>query len=605
MKKIIKVVIALLCVLATLSGTVGCREQGGVVVDEGKVSLLVGNFKGGYGSAWLNKAVSRFEAQYADVDFGGGKKGVQVIVDDNARYSGDMTSKLSGYPQHVILAENVNYYDMVNVSDATSKYLVDISDVVNTPVNKDFITGATSGSDSYTVADIMNSSMKDYLDAGNDTYYGVPFYEATVGIVYDLDVFEKYGFFFAAEGYGDSEGVIQDVEGNWIGASGTVLGNASSMTYEQALAAGVKLGNGPDGQSGTYDDGCPATYDDFFKMCLRMDARDVFPLTWPGTPEIQRYLNYLAYNLWTDYEGVDQMSLNYTLNGTATDLIEMSSYNSEDGSYEVESVAITDKNGYELQRQAGKYEAINFIKRILSDERNYDAATCIGEVGQKDAERRFILSALPEEKDRAMLIDGSWWQNEASSIFSDMAVDYGNDAYRVENRRYGMLPLPKANESKVGEGNTLSFNTATVIVVNKASVKDDVTLTVAKQFIKFLHTHESLYEFNKITASARPYDYTLTETELSSLTSVAKQNYELHTATDFVFSYSKHPIVRKNPARFACSGYLVFEAFDNLESILAQRFINNPSTTSWQYFTSMVNDHGKQFWDTNFGDDFT
>lgn len=600
MKKLSKMIASLLSVCLLAGTAAACRDGGDdVVIDETKVQLLVGNFDGGYGNAWLNKAVNRFTQKYADYDFGGGKKGVQVTIDDDSRYSGAMQTNMSSFPQHVILAENVNYYDMVDITDGSSKYLYDISDVVTTPINQDLITGQTESgkeADGKTIKEIMNSSMRDYLDVtGSDKYYGVPFYEATVGIVYDLDIFEKYGFYFAAEGYGDEEGFIQDKNGNWIGENGTVLGNVESMSYEEAIDAGLMLGNGPDGAADTYDDGCPATYDDFFKMCIRMSQRNVFPLTWAGTPDVQRYLNYLAYNLWTDYEGVENMNVNYSLSGKAN-LIDMASYNAETGAYNVVEADITPANGYELQRQAGKYESINFIKRILSDERNYDAATCIGDIAQQDAERRYILSALPDQKDRAMLIDGSWWQNEASDIFFKMAVEYSNDAYRAENRRYGMLPLPKANAEKVGKGNALAYNTATVIVINKKAVKDEVTLKVAKQFIKFLHTYESLAEFTATTASARPYDYELEPADLNKLTSVAEQNYELHKATDFVFTYSKQPIVRKYHNRFSCSGYLVYEAFSSTAETISSKFIAEPNTTAWDYFKSMVEDHDEAFW---------
>ena len=603
MKKLSKIIAGLLLVCLLTGTAAACRGGDDVQVDETKVQLLIGNYDGGYGSVWLKKAVDRFVKKYENYDFGNGKKGVQITVDNNSRYSGAMQASMANFPQHVILAENVNYYDMVDITDGSSKYICDISDVVNTPINKDLITGETESGhadDGKTIAQIMNSSMGEYLDVtGNGKYYGVPFYEATVGIVYDLDVFEKYGFYFAAEGYGDKEGFIQDTSGNWIGKNGAVLGNAQTMTYEEAVEAGLKLGNGPDGAPSTYDDGCPATYDDFFKMCLRMNARGVIPLTWPGNPEVQRYLNYLAYNMWTDYEGAKNMGVNFSLSGKAN-LIDMNSYNSATGEYTVTEETIDAQTGYKLQRQAGKYESINFIKRILSDARNYDPETCISDISQTDAERRYILSALPDQTDRAMLIDGSWWQNEASNIFSDMAVDYDNDAYRAENRRYGMLPLPKANAAKVGKGNALAFNTASVIVVNKKAVKDDVTLKVAKQFVKFLHTHESFVEFTSTTSSARPYEYTLSEAELGKLNSVAKQNYELHTATDFVFSYSKQPIVRKYYNRFSCSGYLVYEAFGNATNIISQKFIAEPKTTAWDYFKSMVEDHGEKFWNDTY-----
>ena len=109
-----------------------------------------------------------------------------------------------------------------------------------------------------------------------------------------------------------------------------------------------------------------------------MNARDVFPLTWPGAQETLRYLNYLAYNLWTDYEGVDQMGLNYSLSGTASDLIKLDTYNAATGTYETESVAVTDANGYELQRQ-GRRKTVHSLRRSRHQ-------------GQSDAYRRKLVA---------------------------------------------------------------------------------------------------------------------------------------------------------------------------------------------------------------------
>lgn len=606
MKKIVNAIAVALSLVACGSTMSACQRETGVTIDTGKVQLLVGNFKGGYGKLWLNKAKERFEAKYENYDFGNGKKGVQVIIDDNVRYAGAIETQITGYPQHVILGENLNYYNLTDINEKSSKYVVDMTDVVTTPINYDMITGKTDadyGAGDETIEEIMNPSMREYLDiGGSGSYFGIPFYEATVGIVYDIDVFEKYGFYYAAEGYGDADGYVQDAEGNWIGENGKVLGNASSMSFAEAKAAGMKLSKGPDDQEGTYDDGTPATYVDFFALCERMSVRKVIPLTWPGSPEIQRYLNYLAYNLWTDYEGMDQMKLNFSLNGKATDLIDMGSYNVETGEYATYEADITDANGYLLQQQAGKFEAINFIYKLVKNSSYYDSSTCLADTSQAEAERRFLLSALPDQQDRAMLIDGSWWQNEARDIFADMAVDYG-EQYSAANRRFGLLPLPKANEEKVGQKAALAFNTATLILINKKTTTDETVMRIAKQFVKFLHTHESLYEFNEITGSARPYSYTLNEEESNGLNSVAKQNYELHSATDFVFTYSQTPIVRKTPERFSCSGYLVFQSGGNLNEILSLTFSNQPNLTSWDYFKSMVEDHGESFWNNNFAND--
>ena len=116
-----------------------CRGGSDIVINEGMVQLLVGNFDGGYGTTWFNDVEERFEAKYADYDFGNGKVGVQIIADHNDRYSGAVDTKISGWAQHVILAENLNYYNLADIDDKTSRFIQDITDVVTTPLMPDQI----------------------------------------------------------------------------------------------------------------------------------------------------------------------------------------------------------------------------------------------------------------------------------------------------------------------------------------------------------------------------------------------------------------------------------------------------------------------------------
>lgn len=608
MKNMRKALSLFVCVLLAAGAFTGCRrtEPGEEPRNEDATQLLVGNFDGGYGDAWLKEVKARFEEKYKNVSFEEGKTGVQVIIDTNDKYQGSaVAQQIVSWPQHVILAEAIDYYQIVGTNAKRTK-VADITDVVTTPMNYDFITGGTDPSlpeETYTIESIMNPSMKEYFrQESTEKYYGVPFYEATVGFVYDIDLFEEYGFYYCADGYGDSAGFAQDAGGNWMGKGGAVLGAKGSMTFDQAKAAGMKLSDGPDGRSGTYDDGMPATYDEFFALCERIEARGCEALTWPGEREVQRYLNYLAYNLWADYEGAEQMQLNYSLSGTATDLVDMTSFDAATGKFNTYSETITDANGYLLGQQAGKYYAVDFIKRLVSNTNCYDESNCFTDgVTQYSTETLFVNSAYPNDnlKSRAMMIDGSWWQSEASQIFEDMAEAYG-DEWKAENRRFGMLALPKATEAKVGTASTRAFNTSTAILINVKTTGDENILKLAKQFIKFMHTHESLYQFNKVTGTAKPYDYTLSDEELSTLTSVAKQNYEMHSSTDYVFSYSQNPIVRADIQYFCSSGYYVFQANDSQFEILSLSFKENPSWSSWDYFSSMVTDRGQAWWTSKF-----
>jgi len=212
MKRFCKFFALIVSVFLACSTFFACGRGGstGNKVDNTKIQLLVGAQAGGGGEAWLTEVIERFEEKYKDVDFGNGKTGVHVEPAHQTYFSGkDISSKIGTWPQHVIMCENMNYYDLVEKNT-----LVDISDVVTTPINQDVITGQVDtsfGAGNDSLKSIMNASMEEYLNVGGTgVYYGVPYYEATIGVVYDIDVFEKYGFYYAADGYGDSDGFIQD-----------------------------------------------------------------------------------------------------------------------------------------------------------------------------------------------------------------------------------------------------------------------------------------------------------------------------------------------------------------------------------------------------------
>ena len=82
------------------------------------------------------------------------------------------------------------------------------------------------------------------------------------------------------------------------------------------------------------------------------------PVTWTGE-NYKDYLNYLIQALATDYEGLEQSMLNYTLTGTA-ELV-----TGFEGNMPVtESKEITPENAWQLYAQAGKYYALDFVKTL-------------------------------------------------------------------------------------------------------------------------------------------------------------------------------------------------------------------------------------------------
>ena len=85
---------------------------------------------------------------------------------------------------------------------------------------------------------------------------------------------------------------------------------------------------------GTYDDGLPATWNDFVFLMEEMIRRGITPFTWAN---MSYYRTAMLKALWANYEGYDDYLLNYSFNGTHSSLGE-----------------IREDNGYILQNQGGK-----------------------------------------------------------------------------------------------------------------------------------------------------------------------------------------------------------------------------------------------------------
>ena len=516
MKKILVVFLALLVSFSTIS----CGRRG-EKVDKTKTQLYVATFDGGFGSSWMEAVETRFEAKYANVSFENGKKGVQIIAKpERALTNETLVAKLSGMKQDVIFTEAVSYYEL-----QSRGLFYDITDAVTKPINYDFVTGKIDENDPETKSiqeKMTNSAHKDYF-ADNGKYYGLPFYEATYGIVYDINLFEEYKLYFAADG-------------NFIKKSDQ------------------KRSNGPDGKTGveggvdySADDGLPATYEEFFKLCDYMaDVKGITPITWNGVSAA--YVNALVESLQCDYEGEEQMRLNYTANGTANSLVKKIN---GDGSIELEApTAITAENGYlTWTKQAGKYYGLKFAEQLIKNEKYYDKGK-VASTGymQTDAQNALIMDRhIDGKKPVAMLIDGSWWLNESKSSFEAASKRFGEQA-SLKGSKYGLMPLPKATANEVGEKYSLMEVNSSICFVNGNIDKKKDALV--KEFIQFCHTEESLREFTSITYTTKPFAYEMTQEQVNAMPYWGQEMYRLHNEAAYVSSYSTSAIYKKNASKF-------------------------------------------------------
>jgi ABC-type glycerol-3-phosphate transport system substrate-binding protein len=459
-----KKAIALAAALAALLAVTACGDDG-IKVDPNRTQLYIGYYSGGLGTEWMSETIRRFEAKYPKY---------QVIPDTGkSRYDSALVyDNFSSYNADIFLIDYCNPEQFMRYVNAG--YAADITDAASEPV------ADSEGS----ILDKMSPFLKDYYyNAGKA--YSLPWYQASYQMAYDVQLFEDERFY-------------KDANGTWNDGSGRHTGR--------------------DGKDGTYDDGLPRTYTEFFALLDRMIDRGVTPLTWTG--ENSYYFNSLLLNLFADYEGFEDFKLNYSLNGTDSDI----------GQVDLDS-------GWRLKtEQKGKQYALQFARDIMKrgkSVKNADYFSSSAFMTSQDnaaAQSEFLTSRWTNKK-IAMLVEGAWWETEASAVMSLTAQQSGAE-YAYGERRFGVMPLPKADDGSSHGGSTVAAVSATsrVFVNGKSDRQAD-----AKLFLKFLHTDEILSAANGYTNVPRPYSYTLSDADSAKMTPYGKEIRQMYSDSQIVF----------------------------------------------------------------------
>ncbi len=564
MKKKLIAIMANLMVLVSACAACGGRQpaQTSNSVDDRLVSkLYIGNFDGGLKDAWLRKIADNFEAAHAETSFEEGKTGVSVEIDNvKGTIAGTgLFSSMVSSRDHVFFTEDINYYDGINQGA-----FADITKAVTTKLS-------AYGEDK-TIETKMDSTLVNYYKTDDGKYYGLPFYDGFSGFFYDRDLFDEYNFYMKKDAVAD--GYL--VNGKFS-ATETQISNlfVTDIDAERSV--------GPDGEEGTYDDGLPATYADFYALMEYMVSFGVKPFTWSGM--WRDYSNLLAGQLWADHEGKANIEMLYNMSGTANTLVSVSSSGEITNLPEVE---ITPANAYELHKQEGKYYAMQFIKTIVSDSRYYSSKTFSGSVDQMAAQDNFVLGKFSSKLDTiGMFVEGAWWYSEAKDTINSMVATEGQEV-SWENRNIAFMPLPKATREKLGKS-TIYSGKKSVCVVNakKYDKASEDMKDLIQEFIMFAHTDDSLYQFMKYTGTTRSFNVNLGEKE-ATLNPYAKSIYQIKKSYDIVYPYSKQTTVLNSPTFFN------FEALANYSRISSEDythpafdFNDNKSLSAVAYFNGM------------------
>lgn len=460
---------ALALSVITLVSMAGCGGDGGFKrdssseYDPNKRYLNIGNFNGGLGYAWLEEVANNYMAEHEDVV-------IKINNDKDGFAENILTEKMEEYGNDLYFINGFTYDNLV------SKGLAE-------DVTKE-VTEIIEG-EGRSIEDKLYPSLKKIMNK-DGKYYGLPFFDAIFGTVYDVDLFDQYGFYF-------------DADGNFIGEG----------------AEKTNLSAGPNGIAGDYDDGLPATISQWKSLLQEIKGYSMTPYTWTGEYEYYRY-RWLA-SVWADYEGKEAFDLNNSLNGEYT------------FPGDTAPTKITIENAYRLQEQPGKLFALEMAEHIIRN--NYYQKTAFDSVNTHTmAQNDFLLSVEASQLSSgtqriAMILEGGWWENEARAFADQMAKDFENPEYAFGQRKFGFMPAPKADDGSSAAGTTLISSTGNSMVF-VASCSEQKEL--AKDFFKYAHTDESMRIFTRVTGSIRPFDYTIEESDKTQMTYYAQNMWDIY-----------------------------------------------------------------------------
>ncbi len=463
-----------------------------------KLQLYVVNYNGGYGSSWLNEVKEEYEALHKDTKYGD-KTGIQIVVKTD-RPSMEASVIKSGESE-IYFVEHVPYIPFVS-----DDVMADITDVV-TGVNP---------YDGKTLESKLSAQQKNAWKTADSAYYALPHYSGTYGIIYDIDLFESKNLYFRAKE--------------------NVPANAALKDYFIAKK-GDKKSDGPDGKPDTYDDGLPATYEEFFLLCDRMLDFNLIPVDWSGQYKDQHVTSFLS-SLAADYEGLGQALLNLSFDGEATGLGKI-----VNGQFvkDATATAIDGSKGYELFRQEGVYQSLKFLAQLFGNDKYYNKAYAFSASdSQLDAQDRYLTSA-DDGKRIAMLIDGDWWSMEADETIR---------ANEYDDRKFGWMPLPKADETKVKEQNkNIIYDRHSAMTFIKSTIATE-KLAAAKDFLQFVNSDKMLVKFTQETNAFKGFNYTLTDDELETLSAFGQSLYKVRQNSDVIYLASANKVYANNQSMF-------------------------------------------------------
>lgn len=455
MKKILTaVMICLLCILPLA----GCGEStsgsGGGITIDPNKTQIYVHISGG---GYGSDWLMAAKTAW-EAEPGNEKYEIIPVVSSDEDYLVMESNILNGTGQDIYFISHPQITNLIN-----GDYLVDLSDLV-----EENIQGETQS---------IRGKMKDfdmfaetYDDVNGEGLYAIPYGDSFAGFIFDFKLFQDMGW------------LLKDESGN--------------------------LTAGRDKKPGTYDDGQPSTIAEWDAMIEKIVGEtNTYPFIY--NTKTTSYVTSIVDSLFYQYAGEAEYKTFLQYNGQIT-------VDTENGT---EVITVSQQDGYRVYESTGLRVALEFVDKYLTNNQDwiYPKAYHTTQYTHNDAQADFLFNFEPTAMNpqAALLYDGIWWENESRTRGFATLENRGYPERGFGKREYRIMLYPQFDGQKESKSVLSSLDCGASFVVKS---NDAAKQEKALDFFKYCTKDEFLKEFTLTSGAVRPYNYSLNETELATLT---------------------------------------------------------------------------------------
>ena len=279
---------------------------------------------------------------------------------------------------------------------------------------------------------------------------------------------------------------------------------------------------------------------------------DVTPFIWTG--KSTHYSLYLFCSLVSYYMNRAERVAGLSFDSGNADYRYVDGFDAN-GEPIVKTAKITADNGYLVKQSYANYLALKFQEALYTHGKDgkkyYDSRVIGGSLSNTTAQSVYMNSTtdMNDKNDIAMLIEGSYWYNEAGKENDPVGKTRGFKMMRLPSKETGTVNENEQVNSALAEGFDMWM------VVNKNIENNPEKLKAAKAFVQYFYTDKSMQTVTTTTGIPVALKYDLTSAQYNDLSVFGKSSWDIYKEAmdnnSYVTSLSSSGIFMKQYSYFA------------------------------------------------------